>query len=289
MCGSVRRLGARPGPAALQSCFANFACNSLFAISKFEFMSLELQRFWALLKVHSIELHAKFGEGRVGGCGGVLVRDFFLPACRVGGGSGTKFSLHAKSGPKSAFWGLLGEFCTGWAAEPLAGRVLYRKWHRMRDKVLPARVVGGGSGTKFSLHAKSGPKSAFWGLLGEFCTGWAAEPGSRASFVSLRARRGLHRAFLAPIAPPIDAAVMRCRYTWARRPCPTGRREPHPGSVGYAFIARRKPPARASCAGGRQRKHQQASASNASSANQTTGRPQAVQASRTHFFSSVTR
>ena len=172
---------------------------------------------------------------------------------------------------------------------PLAGRVLYRKWHRMRDKVLPARVVGGGSGTKFSLHAKSGPKSAFWGLLGEFCTGWAAEPGSRASFVSLRARRGLHRAFLAPIAPPIDAAVMRCRYTWARRPCPTGRREPHPGSVGYAFIARRKPPARASCAGGRQRKHQQASASNASSANQTTGRPQAVQASRTHFFSSVTR
>ena len=231
MCGSVRRLGARPGPAALQSCFANFACNSLFAISKFEFMSLELQRFWALLKVHSIELHAKFGEGRVGGCGGVLVRDFFLPA----------------------------------------------------------RVVGGGSGTKFSLHAKSGPKSAFWGLLGEFCTGWAAEPGSRASFVSLRARRGLHRAFLAPIAPPIDAAVMRCRYTWARRPCPTGRREPHPGSVGYAFIARRKPPARASCAGGRQRKHQQASASNASSANQTTGRPQAVQASRTHFFSSVTR
>ena len=67
MCGSVRRLGARPGPAALQSCFVNFACNSLFAISKFEFMSLGLQRFWALLKVHSIELHAKFGEGHVVG------------------------------------------------------------------------------------------------------------------------------------------------------------------------------------------------------------------------------
>ena len=179
------------------------------------------------------------------GCGGVLVRDFFLPARRVGGGSGTKFSLHAKSGPKSAFWGVPGEFCTGWACQ---GR-----------------------------------------LLGEFCTGWAAEPGSRASFVSLRARRGLHRAFLAPIAPPNDAAVMRCRYAWARWPCPTGRREPHPGSVGYTFIARRKPPAHASYAGGRQRKHQQASASNASSANQTTGRPQAVQASRTHFFSSVTR
>ena len=135
MCGSVRRLGARPGPAALQSCFANFACNSLLGISKFEFISAELQRFWALLKVHSIELHAKFGEGRVGGCGGVLVRDFFLPACRVGGGSGTKFSLHAKSGPKSAFWGLLGEFCTGWAAEPLAGRVLYRVGRRAGSAV----------------------------------------------------------------------------------------------------------------------------------------------------------
>ena len=58
------------------------------------------------------------GRGTLLGCGGVLVRDFFLPARRVGGGSGTKFSLHAKSGPKSAFWGVLGEFCIGWAAEP---------------------------------------------------------------------------------------------------------------------------------------------------------------------------
>ena len=124
----------------------------------------------------------------------------------------------------------------------------------MRDKVLPARVVGGESGKRFSLRAKSGPKSAFWGVPGEFCTGWAAEPGGRASFVSLRARRGLHRAFLAPIAPPIDAAVMRCRYTCARWPCPTGQREPNPGSVRYAFIAPRKPPAHASCGGGRYRK-----------------------------------
>ena len=263
-------------------------------------------------------------RGALLGCGGVLVRDFFLPARVVGGGNGTKFSLLAQNGSKSAFWGVPGEFCTGWAAEPCgrasfvpggpakaacwesfvpggppsracwessvpggpakaacwesfvpggppsraAGRVLYRKRSRMRDKVLPARVVGGGNGTKFSLLAQNGPKSAFWGslgefctgwacqgrLLGEFCTGWAAEPGSRASFVSLKARCGLHRAFLAPI----DAAVMRCRYAWARWPCPTGQREPHPGSVGYAFVAPRKPPAHASCAGGRQRKHQQA-------------------------------
>ena len=43
----------------------NFACNSLLAISNVEFVSLELQRFWALLKVQAIELHAKFGEGCV--------------------------------------------------------------------------------------------------------------------------------------------------------------------------------------------------------------------------------
>ena len=29
-------------------------------ISVFELASLELQRFWALLKVHAIELHAEF-------------------------------------------------------------------------------------------------------------------------------------------------------------------------------------------------------------------------------------
>ena len=74
------------------------------------------------------------------------MRDFFLPACRVGGGSGTKFSLHAKSGPKSAFWGLLGEFCTGWAAEP--------------------------------------------GLLGEFCTGWACQGRLLGEFYTGWARRG---------------------------------------------------------------------------------------------------
>ena len=73
------------------------------------------------------------------GCGGVLVRDFFRPARVVGGGNGTKFSLLAQNVPKSAFWGVPGEFCTGLAAEP--------------------------------------------GVLGEFCTGWAGEPGGRASFV----------------------------------------------------------------------------------------------------------
>ena len=41
----------------------NSACNSLLTIFNFEFISLELQCFWALLKVQAIELHAKLGEG----------------------------------------------------------------------------------------------------------------------------------------------------------------------------------------------------------------------------------
>ena len=55
----------------------------------------------------------------------------------------------------------------------------------MRDFFRPARRVGGGNGTKFSLLTQNGPKSVFWGVLGEFCTGWAADPGGRAMFVAL--------------------------------------------------------------------------------------------------------
>ena len=38
---------------------STFACNSSVTISVFELASLELQRFWVLLKVHAVELHAK--------------------------------------------------------------------------------------------------------------------------------------------------------------------------------------------------------------------------------------
>jgi len=82
----------------------------------------------------------------------VLVRDFFRPARRVGGGSGTKFSLLAKNGLKSAFWGVLGEFYTGWAAELGVLGEFYTGW------------------------------AAEPGVLGEFYTGWAAELGVLGEF-----------------------------------------------------------------------------------------------------------
>ena len=76
---SERRLVLHPGPrpngttarpdhhpVGLASLIAesttNFACNSPLTISNIEFISLELQRFHTLLKVYTIELHAKFME-----------------------------------------------------------------------------------------------------------------------------------------------------------------------------------------------------------------------------------
>ena len=89
--GSARRLVVRPGPAtahghrsqaprrAIVTCHrvlarrhSNFACNSPISISNFGFMSLESQRFWTLLKVHAIELHAillSAGPAAHGHCG----------------------------------------------------------------------------------------------------------------------------------------------------------------------------------------------------------------------------
>ena len=42
----------------------NVACNSPDTVSHRAFISLELQRLWTLLKVHSIELHAKLLRAR---------------------------------------------------------------------------------------------------------------------------------------------------------------------------------------------------------------------------------
>ena len=64
--GSAAAHGHRSRPRAPQPgqcgycASSTFACNSPVTISVFELASLELQCFWALLKVHTIELHAEF-------------------------------------------------------------------------------------------------------------------------------------------------------------------------------------------------------------------------------------
>ena len=55
-------------------------------------------------------------------------------------------------------------------------------WWCERYKVLPAGGRGGASGTKFSLLGQNGLKWAFVGVLGEFCTGWAAGGGVLGEF-----------------------------------------------------------------------------------------------------------
>ena len=114
----------------------NFACNSLLAISNFEFISLELQRFWVLLKVQATELHAKLGEGCVIGarlgCGGVLVRDFFAPLV----------VLVAEAGQNSPCWRKMGQkqrFGACWESFVLGGPVGGVCW----ESFIPGGPVGG--------------------------------------------------------------------------------------------------------------------------------------------------
>ena len=72
---------------------------------------------------------------------------------------------------------------------------------RMRDKVLPARFVGGSSGTKFSLLASNAPKSAFFGVLGEFCTGSTREGCEQGEFCTGPSNQVCRAGFVKPPEP----------------------------------------------------------------------------------------
>ena len=93
-----------------------------------------------------------------------------------------------------------------------AGRALSRHRPRMRYKGLPAWSVCSPSVTKFAQHPESGPKCAFCGVPGEFCTGWAClgrpappQPTSRA---------------------PAPRELGRSATAWCRRRTPTPRPRP---------------------------------------------------------------
>ena len=63
---------------------SNFACNSPATISNSDFTALKSQRFYTLLNLHPIELHATFEEG--------------LAPLPTGMAAGTSGALHAGGG-----------------------------------------------------------------------------------------------------------------------------------------------------------------------------------------------
>ena len=60
----------------------------------------------------------------------------------------------------------------------------------VRYKILPAWLLGGENGIKFSLHAEKAPNWAISGEQGEFCTGHAARAGVQGEFCTEAARCG---------------------------------------------------------------------------------------------------
>ena len=88
------------------------------------------------------------------------------------------------------YWAACWEsFIPVWPAGFRVGRVLSRRWSCVRYKVLPARLVGGLSGTKFSLQARNGLVSPFCGVWGEFCPGWVHRGRLLGEFYTGLARR----------------------------------------------------------------------------------------------------
>ena len=71
----------------------------------------------------------------------------------------------------------------------------------MRDKVLLARVVGGSSGTKFSLLTPNASKRAILGVLGEFCTGSTREGCEQGEFCTGPSNQVCRAGFVKPPEP----------------------------------------------------------------------------------------
>ena len=68
----------------------------------------------------------------------------------------------------------------------------------VREKVRPARLVSGLRVTEFAQHAKNGRKSAFCGVLGEFCTGLARKVASGGKLWPCRYQEGRLLAVVVP-------------------------------------------------------------------------------------------
>ena len=126
----------------------------------------------------------------------LLVREKIRPVWLVACLCAKKFALLARKRRKTPFLGVLGELFRGsvvvWVVlgELFRGTAVERgRWESFVPGLALGAVQsspcwgrGGASGTKFSLLGQNGPKWAILGVLGEFCTGWAAGGGVLGEF-----------------------------------------------------------------------------------------------------------
>ena len=84
----------------------------------------------------------------------------------------------------------------------------------VRDKIRPASVGCAVSVNIFAQHAEKGPKSAFFDVLGEFCTGHAAAGVVWGEFCTGRAARELRRASFVPMGTWGRGAGGPCGLVW---------------------------------------------------------------------------
>lgn len=118
-----------------------------------------------------------------------MEREKTRPAWPVGCLCATKLAQQAQNRRKTPFLGVLGElirgrdvgrcvlgeFCTGWADGSAERGEFCTGWAAGAVQSSPCWGRGGGCGTKFSLLVQNWLKWAFLGVLGDFCTGDAAE------------------------------------------------------------------------------------------------------------------
>ena len=217
----AERVVSKPGRASCLKArsILNFARNSPAACSNIEFASLELQRFWGVSKNDHDKLRAKFGRRWCRCCPRALrpgpvdrvARLSETAVAFVGAGRASTETAIAFAGEK---WAFLVRFSAAlvllvstvaiqgralvtavscWPVLVVAEVSLVSKSPRhsvqCAKKFAQQGLVVGVSVTKFAQRSRNSRKSAFYGVLGEFCTGSAQERPVLGEFCTGLARK----------------------------------------------------------------------------------------------------
>ena len=265
----AERVVSKPGRASCLKArsILNFARNSPAACSNIEFASLELQRFWGVSKNDHDKLRAKFGRRWCRCCPRALrpgpvdrvARLSETAVAFVGAGRASTETAIAFAGEK---WAFLVRFSAAlvllvstvaiqgralvtavscWPVLVVAEVSLVSKSPRhsvqCAKKFAQQGLVVGVSVTKFAQRSRNSRKSAFYGVLGEFCTGLARKVASGESYGPIGTRKAAFLAVVVPGATRTEGG--RTRTTGVPPQPPPTSRAPAPREPGK--------PATASC------------------------------------------